>query len=107
MSENTMNPLRLRKIHASVMERCMRHHASRVVGIDTLLVSARRPGATLHLAAVYWTSSPDDLELPKLHEQHFYLDPDDLLTDHTPETPVEWAAFDRAIHPDGSLLKRT
>ncbi len=91
---------KLQRVHFNVVERCMRHHPYRTVGLDALLVNTQQSGR-VHLAAVYWTAPSEGI--PEIHEKHFFLQGDDLIETTLPTTC--WKDFAWKITPDGELSK--
>lgn len=95
-----VNLPRLRVVHATVTERCMRRSPGKTVGVDMLLASQR--AHRLYLTALYWTTDTDTAAFPELNEMHFFVDGDRVSEDT--RGLVDWHEYDANILPDGTLV---
>ena len=96
---------RLRVVHATVTERCMRRSPGKTVGVDMLLASQR--AHRLYLTALYWTTDTGSATdttaaFPELNEMHFFVEGDCVSEDT--RGLVDWHEYDANILPDGTLV---
>jgi hypothetical protein len=99
----SFNRPRLQRLHANVMERCMRMPgiSGKTVSIDSLLIAKR--SNQVQLAAVYWAMPHEGL--PEIHEAHFYIEGKDTLRVYEPDAPTDWDAYKWIVDPDGTMEK--
>jgi hypothetical protein len=97
VSNIRVSTIRFSRVHAHVMETCMRRFPGQTVGIESLLLNPR----TNTLVAVYWTHMMESY--PEVHELHAILDDSANLNEYCPLHTTNWNQYTLRLLPSGDV----